>query len=101
VSAYNFIGMKELVKNRWAYISFAVSLAEIIVFLGAIVLVRTPFNHWNLILKATAITWLLGVPGSIAFAVIGIFKDSRRGAALMALIVAVACSLFCTLQMLV
>jgi hypothetical protein len=87
--------------HRFAYISFTICVLEMFVFLCAIALGRTPLNHPILIGKTTAVAWLLGVPASVGFAVAGVFRDSRRGTASMAVIAALVCALFCSLQMLV
>lgn len=87
--------------HRLAYSSFAVCLIEMMIFLTAIILVRTPFDHRTLIKKVTGITWLFGTPAAVLLAVGGVVKDNRRFAAVVALVVALVCGLFCTLQMLV
>ena len=87
--------------HRLAYSSFAICSLEMLIFLCAIALVRTQFDHPTLIRKATDIAWLFGTPAAVLLALAGLFRDSRRGVALVALIVALMCGLFCTLQMLV
>ncbi len=87
--------------HRLAYSSFAVCLIEMAIFVTAIILVRTPFDHPMLIKKATGIAWLFGTPAAVLLAMGGLVKDDRRVAAVVALVVALVCGLFCTLQMLV
>ncbi len=87
--------------HRLAYSSLAVCLIGMIVFLAAIILVRTQFDHPTLIKKATGIAWLLGTPTAVFLAIGGVVKDDRRLAAILALVVALVCGLFCTLQKLV
>ena len=87
--------------HRLAYSSFVISGLVMLIFLTAILLVRTQFDHPTLIKKATGIAWLLGTPTDFLLALAGLLRDSRRGAALLALIVALVFGLFCTLQMLV
>ena len=87
--------------HRLAYSSLSVCLIEMMVFATAIVLVRTPFDHPTLIKKATGIAWLFGTPAAVLLAIGGLARDDRRVAAVMALVVALVCGLFCTLQMLV
>jgi hypothetical protein len=87
--------------HRFAYSSLAVCLIEMIVFVIAIILVRTQFDHPTLIKKVTGIAWLLGTPSAVLLAFGGLVKDDRRLAAVLALVVALVCGLFCTLQMLV
>lgn len=87
--------------NRFACSSFTVCAVEMAIFLAAIILVRTPFDHPVLIKKATGIAWLFGTPAMILLAFGGVLKDDHRTAAVAALLVAIACGLFCTLQMLV
>jgi hypothetical protein len=87
--------------HRLAYSSLVVCLIEMVVFVTAIILVRTPFDHPTLIKKATGIAWLFGTPAAVLLALAGLVKDDRRVAAVVALAVALGCGLFCTLQMLV
>jgi membrane protein CcdC involved in cytochrome C biogenesis len=87
--------------HRLAYSSFAISGVVMLIFLSAILLVRTQFDHPTLIKKAIGIAWLFGTPTAFLLALAGLFRDSRRGAALLALTVALVFGLFCTLQMLV
>ena len=46
-------------------------------------------------------TYLIGALGAVAFAVVGLFMDARRMAALIALIVAVLSFVVCGLPLLV
>jgi hypothetical protein len=87
--------------HRLAYSSFAICALEMLIFVSAILLVRTQFDHPILRKKATGIAWLFGTPAAVLFAIAGLFRDSRRGVAVLALIVAFICGLFCTLQMFV
>jgi hypothetical protein len=87
--------------HKLAYSSFALCSLEMLIFLSAILLVRTQFAHPTLIKKAIGIAWLFGTPAAVLLALAGLFKDSRHGVALLALVVALVCGLFCTLQMLV
>ena len=98
--------MKSKIKSGWAahkfaYVSFAICLGEMIILLALIVLVRSPGDHDRVVTKVSAITYLLGVPGCLVFAVIGVVVDDRRRMALIALILALACSYVWTLQVLV
>lgn len=87
--------------HRLAYSSLAICLTEMIVFITAIILARTSFDHPTLIKKVTGIAWFLGTPAAVVLAFGGLVKDDRRIAAVVALVVALVCGLFCTLQMLV
>ncbi len=87
--------------QRLAYSSLAICLTEMMVFVVAIILVRTPFEHPILVKKATGIAWLFGTPAAILLTLGGLIKDDRRAVAVLALVVALVCGLFCTLQMLV
>jgi hypothetical protein len=87
--------------RRLAYSSFVVCSLQMLIFLGAILLLRTQFNHPTFIKKATGIAWLFGTPAAVLLAFAGLFRDSHRGLALLALVVALVCGLFFTLQMLV
>jgi hypothetical protein len=87
--------------HRMAYSSLAVCLLEMMIFVTAIILVRTPFDHPVLIKKATGIAWFFGTPAAILLALVGLAIDDRRAAAVLAFVVALVCGLFCTLQMLV
>jgi hypothetical protein len=87
--------------HTFAYISLVICSLEMFIFLCAIALVRTQFDHPTLIRKGTAIAWLFGSPTSVGLAMIALFKDSRRGVALLALILALVFGFFCSLQMLV
>ena len=82
--------------------SLALSLAEILVIYGAVVIVQTSQRpHMPLVRKVVDITYLVGGFGSFGFAVAGLVADSHRRAAFFALIAAIVAFLVCGLQMLV
>lgn len=82
--------------------SLAVSLAEILVIYGAVVIGQTSQKPlMPLVRKVVDITYLIGGLGSFGFAVAGLVADSHRRSAAFALIAAIVASLVCGLQMLV
>ena len=82
--------------------SLAVSLAEILVIYGVVVIVQTSQQpHMPLLRKVVDIAYLVGGLGSFGFAVAGLVADSHRRAAVFALIAAIVAFLVCGLQMLV
>jgi low temperature requirement protein LtrA len=87
--------------HRFAYISFAICFVEMAIFLSLAILAHMPGDHETVVKKVSAFTYLLGIPGSLVFAIVGLFADARRMTALIALIVALACSYLWTLQVLV
>jgi hypothetical protein len=87
--------------HKLAYIAFAICLLEIAIFICIAAFAKTAVSDSILLRKTTDMTWLFGGPASIGFACAGLFWDSRRGIAFIALIFAVVCWCFCSLQMLV
>jgi len=88
-------------KRKFGCISLALSLAEILVIYGAVVIVQTSQQpHMPLVRKVVDITYLVGGLGSFGFAVAGLVADSHRRAAFFALIAAIVAFLVCGLQML-
>jgi hypothetical protein len=82
--------------------SLVVSIAEILVIYGAVVIVQTSHQpNVPLLRKAVDTVYLVGGLGSLGFAVAGIVADSHRRTAFFALIAAVMTFLVCGLQMLV
>ena len=87
--------------RKFAYSSFAVSSVEMSVFVSADVLAFTSSGHQMFIRRGVAAAWLFLTPTCIGLAIAGMIADSRPGKAQTALIVAVAVSAFCTVQVLV
>jgi hypothetical protein len=89
-------------KRGFACISLAVSLAEILIIGGALVLVQTSKQPPTpLIVRLTDTTWLIGGLGSFGFAVAGLVADSDRRTAFFALIVAIVAWLICGVPLMV
>jgi hypothetical protein len=87
--------------RRLGCTSLAVSLAEILVIYGVVVIVQTSQQpHMPLVRKVVDITYLGGGLGSFGFAVAGVVADSHRRTAVVALIAAIVAFLVCGLQML-
>jgi hypothetical protein len=87
--------------NRLAYISAWVSLSELMIFFLVAFFAPGPVAQSVALRRVIAITWVLGGPISFGFALLGLFIDSRRTLAFVALIFACVCWAFCTLQVLV
>ena len=89
-------------KHKLAYISLAMSLAELLVIGGVLVSLQTskqpPTPH---IVKLTDTTWLLGGLGSFGFAVAGLVADSDRRMAFFALMAAILVSAVCGFPLMV
>jgi hypothetical protein len=90
--------------------SLAFSLVELLIFGTAIALVqlsliqpsnKVPGQRGAPVDRITAAAWLLGGLGAVVFALTGLKSDSRRGAALAALIIAILVFFLCGTQMLV
>lgn len=89
-------------KRRFACISLALSLAEIIIMGGIVVLVQMSRQPPTaLILRLTDTTWLIGGFGSFGFAVAGLVADSDRRTALSMVIVSIVTSLICGVPLMV
>jgi|HubBroStandDraft_6_1064221.scaffolds.fasta_scaffold1352378_2 hypothetical protein len=89
-------------ENKLALISAAIAAIEVtVLFIVAFSLGGTLLSHSTGLSRLVAADWLFGGPVSIGFALAGIFLDSRKRLAVLALIFACACWAFCTLQMLV
>lgn len=84
-----------------AYSSLAVSGAVFTIFVVAIILAQTQVVPMPAVKKIAGITWLFGIPAAMILALAGVFRDRRRGIAVVALVVSLICGLFCTLQLLV
>jgi hypothetical protein len=92
-----------------ACISPAFSLSALLIFGSAIVLVQLSLiqpptgdpSVRSPLKVITAAAWLLGGLGSVVFALTGLAFDSRRGAALAALIIAILVFFICATQMIV
>ena len=99
--AMNNFYFRTLSSRRFASISLLLCIVEIGIFACLIGLVHLRAGHYGAINAIAAYTYLFGVPLSLLCAVLGICFDSRRRTGILALGVAIACSYFCTLQMLV
>jgi hypothetical protein len=90
-------------KCKFGCISLAISLTETFIVYGSVFLVQTAKqpNAPSLIVSVASTAWLLGALGSLGFAIPGLVADSRRGAALVALVATIAAFVGCGLQMLV
>jgi hypothetical protein len=87
--------------RKLGFTSLAVSVAEILVIYGAVVIVQTSQQpHMPLLRKVVDIAYLVGGLGSLGFAVAGLVADSHRRTAFFALIAAIVAFLVCGLQML-
>ena len=89
-------------KRKFGCISLALSLVEIAVIWGVVLVVQlfssgTP----HLIVRTAEATWLLAGPASLALAVAGLIADSRRMIALFAFVAAPSAWWFCGLRMIV
>jgi hypothetical protein len=72
-------------------VSVGICFAEILIVVGAGVLIHTPGTHnTHIISKVTSATFLVGTLGSFAFAIAGLIVDSRRFTAFVALVVSAA-----------
>ena len=90
--------------RKLAFTSITLSFLEIVAFASVIVALAfmdEPITRSLTARKITGIAWILCGPTSVAFACAGLFLDSRRGSAAIALVVAVASWIFCSLQILV
>jgi hypothetical protein len=83
------------VPRKFAGISFALSLLEIAVFLVAILLVRRPGVEVTIILRIVLTNWLFVGTGSAIFALVGLIADTRKAAAIGALLAAIGTWLLC------
>ncbi len=85
--------------RKLAVSSLAVCLVQAIIFVAAICFVRMQSIEPPLpLMTLLGIMYLSGTPAAILLALGGIVRDVHRGAALLA---ALVCGLFCTLQPLV
>jgi hypothetical protein len=86
-------------KHKFAGASLSISLAELVIIegMGAFVQIsKQPPAH--LMLRLAACTVLVGGFGSLGFAIAGLVAESDRTAAILAMLVAVAVSMFCGSQ---
>lgn len=98
-------------QRKFAVISIALSFLQIGSFVLAALLINfalvnsKPFPSPGLrgapIYRFLAGAWLFGTPTTFISAVIALKLDSRRGLAVIALIVSIVAVVFCSLQMLV
>jgi MFS family permease len=89
------------IPRRFAVIALLLCLMEMVIFGLLIAIVHLSFGYSSGIQFVAAITYLICVPGSFIFAIVGLIFDRRRTAALIACGAAIACGYFCTLQVLV
>ena len=88
--------------RKFGCISFILSALEILVVWGGVALSSTSLQwDWSLVRRVMEATYLVGALGAAAFAVVGLFMDARRMAALLALIVAVVSFVVCGLPLLI
>jgi len=92
--------------TRWtrrgcAYVSLAISLAEILIIGGALVLVYTSKQPPTpLIVRLVGDTWLAGSFGSLGFAVAALIFDADSGMAVAAMLLASVTFFICGFPML-
>jgi hypothetical protein len=90
--------------RKLAFLSLAMSMLEVCVFLCIRMLATHPMSHSShsfALKKLIAATVLLIGPAAILIAIVGVFFDSRRLAAFIAVFVAVGCWFLSFLQTLV
>ncbi len=88
--------------RKLAYISLAMSLAEILIMGGVLVSVQMSKQPPTpRLVRLTDTTWLMGGLGSFGFAVAGLVADSDRRTAFFALIAAIVVSLICGIPLMV
>ena len=91
---------KSCYQHKLSSISLALSLAELVVIWGAVVLVQLPGQHdMVLIVKVTTTAWLLGGLCSFGFAVAGLVADSDRMVGVIAAAATVVTFFLCGLTM--
>ena len=89
-------------KSRFGCISLALSLAEIVIMWGDVVLFRSADNQtMRMLLHVNSITWFMGGLCSFGFAIAGLVADAHRSTAFVALMMSIVAFLVCGLQMLV
>lgn len=87
--------------RRFAVISLALCLLEILIFGSLIGLIHLHFDYSVGIKGIAAATYLTCVPGSLILAIFGLIFDRKRTTAVIACGISVVCGLLCTLQVLV
>jgi hypothetical protein len=95
------IYLKKFQVRRFASVSLAISLVDMLIFGVLIGLVHLGFSPNGTIDRVAGLTYLIGVPASFLCAILGLIYDRRRLAAAIAFGAAMACGYFCTLQVLV
>lgn len=89
-------------KRRFACISLAVSLAEILIIGGTLVLIQTSKQPPTpLMVRLADTTWLIGGLGSFGFAVAGLVADPDRRTAVFTMIVAIVAAAICGFPLMV
>jgi hypothetical protein len=77
-------------ERKWGSVSIGVCLAEILIVVGAGVLIHTPGRHnEHIISQVTDWAVLLGTPGSFGCAITGLMRDVRRLTAFAAILLSV------------
>ncbi len=90
--------------RKLAFISLSLCFLESAVFtgvIGALALTGEPLSQSLVVRKIVGIAWIACGPTSVAFACAALFLDTHRGFAAIALVVAVAIWVLCSLQVLV
>ena len=89
-------------KRRFACISLAVSLAEILIVGGTLVLIQTSKQPPTpLMARLVDTAWLVGGLGSFALAIAALVADPDRRTAFFTLIVAIVVGLVCGFPLMV
>ena len=89
-------------KRKFAFISLAVSFAEILIIGRMLVLIQTSKQPPTALMVSLAnITWLMSGLGSFGFAVAGLVADPDRRAAFFTMIVAIMAAAICGFPLLV
>ena len=90
--------------RKLVFISLALSIVELAILICIRIFATHHISHSQhsvAIKQLIAATVLLVVPMSVLVSIVGIFFDSRRSTALLAVFAAVGCWFFCFLQTLV
>jgi len=83
-------------RRGWAYISLAVSLAEIVIIAGAIILVQTSqLKSTPGVVRMADGVWLIGSLASLGLAGAALIFDSDRRIAVRAMVVAIIVTVIC------
>jgi hypothetical protein len=89
-------------RHRFACISLAVSLAEILIMGGTLVLIqRSKLPPTPQMVRLVDTVWLVGGLGSFGFAVAALVADPDRRTAFFTLIVAIVVGLVCGFPLMV